>query len=646
MAIEKMLLVNVLGKLDTMDTAFERVCIDEDFHPESTLTFLEDSKGYASISQDNPYTPMLQALDELSKSHAPPLKLTPVTSPVKYDREGLGQFVDHVSDEFKTLDRQFRALKEDISMGETFIAQLSHFTGLNVRLDEVFSCEFIKVRFGRIPRDSYPKLQAYEDNPYVMFFPGSVDTTHYWGVYFCPREQVEEVDRIFSHLYFERLRVPGVNGTPEEGIERFQKKVATDRKRLSQLTQKIQTSWEKQHDKIEKAYSFLTYLSDAFDLRRYAAKHGALFHLIGWIPASKQEEFFHRFDDMEAVQVVFEPPDDAPRDVTPPIRLKNKWLARPFEMFVDMFGLPDYDEVDPTVFISITYCILFGIMFADVGQGILLFLVGLYMYKKQHMSIGPILVRTSIFSTLFGCIFGSVFGFETALDSIYASFGLSPFRVMEPENITLILLASIAIGCVLNMVAMVINIFSGLRRKRYADALFGPNGAAGLVFYASILAAGALLFATGLNLFSLPYILLLIVLPLLVMFFREPLGNLVGRKPKIFEDSVGEFISGNFFELFDFLLSYLSNTLSFLRVGAFVLVHAGMMKVVFVIAELFDPVGYTIAVVIGNGIVACLEALLVAIQVLRLEYYEMFSRFYSGNGKPFLSIRSRKTESQ
>ena len=161
MAIEKMLLVNVLGKLDTMDTAFERVCIDEDFHPESTLTFLEDSKGYASISQDNPYTPMLQALDELSKSHAPPLKLTPVTSPVKYDREGLGQFVDRVSDEFRTLDQQLHALKEDISMGETFIAQLSHFTGLNVRLDEVFSCEFIKVRFGRIPRDSYPKPVSY-----------------------------------------------------------------------------------------------------------------------------------------------------------------------------------------------------------------------------------------------------------------------------------------------------------------------------------------------------------------------------------------------------------------------------------------------------------------------------------------------------
>ncbi len=646
MAIEKMLLVHVLGKLDTMDAAFERVCIDEDFHPESTMTFLEDTKGYASVTQDNPYTPMLQALDELSKSHAPPLRLTPVTSPVKYDREGLRRFVDQVSEEFKALDRQYRALKEDISMEETFIAQLSHFTGLNVRLDEVFSCEFIKVRFGRIPRDSYPKLQAYEDNPYVMFFPGSVDATHYWGVYFCPREQAEEVDRIFSHLYFERLRVPGVNGTPEEGIERFQKKLAEDRKRLTNLINKIQASWKQEHEEIEKAYSFLTYLSDAFDLRRYAAKHGTLFHLIGWIPADKQDAFFHRFDELDAVEVVFEPPEEAPREVTPPIRLKNRWLSRPFEMFVDMFGLPDYDEIDPTTFISITYCILFGIMFADVGQGILLFIAGLFMYKKRQMAIGPILMRTSIFSVIFGFVFGSVFGFETTLDSLYASFGLSPFRVMEPDNITLILVASIAIGCLLNMVAMVLNIYSGLKRRRYADALFGPSGAAGLVFYGSLLAAGGLLFLTGSNLFSLPYVLLLIVLPLLLMFFREPLGNLVAGKPKIFEERVGEFISGNFFEVFDFLLSYLSNTLSFLRVGAFVLVHAGMMKVVFVIAELFSPVGYTIAVVIGNGIVACLEALLVAIQVLRLEYYEMFSRFYSGNGKPFLSIRSSKSQSQ
>ena len=86
-------------------------------------------------------------------------------------------------------------------------------------------------------------------------------------------------------------------------------------------------------------------------------------------------------------------------------------------------------------------------------------------------------------------------------------------------------------------------------------------------------------------------------------------------------------------------MSYVTNTMSFLRVGAFVLVHAGMMMVVFVLAETVGGVGYWPIVVFGNALVMVLEALLVAIQVLRLEYYEMFSRFYSGEGRPYEPVK-------
>ena len=135
------------------------------------------------------------------------------------------------------------------------------------------------------------------------------------------------------------------------------------------------------------------------------------------------------------------------------------------------------------------------------------------------------------------------------------------------------------------------------------------------------------------------YILLLIVLPLILMFLREPLGKLVARDPDWKpEDSIGDFILQNFFELFETLLSYLSNTMSFLRVGAFVLVHAGMMMAVFALADLFGPFGYTVTVVIGNGLVMVMEATLVAIQVMRLEFYEMFSRYYIGDGQVFTPL--------
>ena len=101
-----------------------------------------------------------------------------------------------------------------------------------------------------------------------------------------------------------------------------------------------------------------------------------------------------------------------------------------------------------------------------------------------------------------------------------------------------------------------------------------------------------------------------------------------------------DFILQNIFELLEYVLSYLSNTVSFLRVGAFVLVHAGMMMVVFSLAGESKNI---FVIILGNILVIALEGLLTGIQALRLEYYEMFSRFYNGDGKPFSPFTSKKT---
>ena len=103
-----------------------------------------------------------------------------------------------------------------------------------------------------------------------------------------------------------------------------------------------------------------------------------------------------------------------------------------------------------------------------------------------------------------------------------------------------------------------------------------------------------------------------------------------------------DYIMQNFFEVIEYILTYFSNTVSFLRVGAFVLVHAGMMMVFSSLAgDPYSP-GGIIAMIFGNILVIALEGLLTGIQVLRLEFYEMFSRFYEGDGKPFRSVGKRK----
>ena len=207
------------------------------------------------------------------------------------------------------------------------------------------------------------------------------------------------------------------------------------------------------------------------------------------------------------------------------------------------------------------------------------------------------------------------------------------------KKIVMILLAAVAIGISLVVVAMGLNIYSSFKQGDVGRALFGSSGCAGLVFYCSIIFGVAGQLVLGLQVFSLAYILCLIVLPYLLIFFGEPLGLLIAGEKDWQPESWGGYILEHAIESIEFLLEYVTNTVSFLRVGAFVLVHAGMMTVVFVLAQTAPAVAYWPVVVLGNVFVMVLEALLVAIQVLRLEYYEMFSRFYSGEGRPYEPVK-------
>ena len=210
-----------------------------------------------------------------------------------------------------------------------------------------------------------------------------------------------------------------------------------------------------------------------------------------------------------------------------------------------------------------------------------------------------------------------------------------PFKTIS--NINTVLYAAIGIGIVIIIISVLINMFMGFRTKDYTRALFSNSGLAGLVFYCALLflLLGGML---GIKAGGPAYIICLIVLPLVVMFLKEPLGELVQGRGFAIHESVGDFIASNFFECFEYLLGYATNTLSFVRVGGFVLSHAGMMSVVLALSSMAGNM-LPVVMVLGNLFVMALEGLLSGIQVLRLEFYEMFSRYYTGGGKPFTPVR-------
>ena len=515
--------------------------------------------------------------------------------------------------------------------------QVDHLQGITADFQQIFHCEHIKIRMGRLPADSFAKLPYYDDKPF-FFIHFSQEQEYYWGMYLVPAAYLDEVEEIFEELYFERTHIPDfVHGDAETASSELHKMVEEDKKAIEDCVKQSDEYMQLKTERLCKIFSRLKTQHDNFDLRNKAVIVNDKFHIVGFVPRKDSERFAGMFGDIESVAVSMQHADVNGK-IPPPIKMKDNRFTKPFSLFVEMYGLPSYNGINPTSFVAVTYMLLFGIMFGDFGQGVVLAIFGALMGKFKKWSMGPIISRVGISAAIFGLLFGSVFGYEELLDPVYEKLGISFLPIKVMENVAPILVATIAFGVLLIMISILINIVLGIKNKDYENALFSNNGIAGLVFFGSILGGlvGTLL---GVKVFSVPYVLLLIVLPLILMFMREPLACMVKGKKYKMEGGVVDFIAANFFEVFEFLLSYVSNSLSFVRVGGFAISHASMMLVVMALANGMSGAASPVMVVFGNVFVMGIEALLVCIQAMRLEFYELFSRFYSGDGVPFTPVK-------
>ena len=249
-----------------------------------------------------------------------------------------------------------------------------------------------------------------------------------------------------------------------------------------------------------------------------------------------------------------------------------------------------------------------------------------------------LMIPCGISSTIFGLVYGSLFGYEEALDPLYHALGMAGKPVSVMDSITGILMVAVYIGIVLVLAAMALNMYTHARHKEWGEFIFSPNGLVGVVTYlCGVDLASAYMGAVT----FMPQVVAIIglVVGLVLLLFAELLAPMVEGKPWQPAGGMGNYLMQSVFELLETVLSYLSNTISFLRVGAFVIVHASMMMVVFTLAGTPNNI---VVVILGNLVVICLEALLSAIQGIRLEFYEMFSRCYKGGGRKFVAFDLKK----
>lgn len=640
MAIAKMNLVNITSDQTRLNEVLLRFVELDCFHPEPAAKIAESVHGVTTLQEEDPYAELLTQLKDLEVN----LGLSLTSEFVKDQTCDLGEIKAYMN-ELQSKWEQILSVKSEldgvIQVNQDALTQVENIEGIDISLDDIFSCRYVNVRFGRLPLNSVDKLQYYSDRPFV-YHSLKEDSSYSWCMVLSTPKYEREVDNILSSLYFERIRIPDfVHDTPEKAKENLKAEIENDYRQLAEVEAEKEAFITGCTERLQQIKGKLLFLENTFEARKFVVGLGERFTITGFAASEDITKIQAVFADLSDVEIAARPAHSDNR-FNPPTKLKNNWFARPFSMFVEMYGLPNYEDIDPTPFVAFTYTLLFGIMFGDVGQGLVLILVGYLAAKLKGMKLGEIGVRIGISSTLFGFVYGSVFGDEHMLDPLYQSlFHLEekPIEVMGSNFIMPLLICAIAIGAVLILCSMSINMYIQIKHKNWGELLLSQNGVAGIVFYTAFLGGAAAQFGFGAAVFSKLYVLALIVLPLLLIFLKEPIEHKLKGKA-MFPDGFGGFFTQSFFELFEVCLSFITNTISYLRVGGFVLSHAGMMLVVTLLMEMVSGAGSIAVAIFGNLFVMCLEGMIVGIQVLRLEFYEMFSRYFTGDGIAFQSLKN------
>lgn len=633
--IEKMKFLSITGPKADIDRVTSQYLSKYEIQLENALSELKTVPNLRPFTEANPYKGELQTARELMESFQGSLAEEARAISIEKALET----VHTLDQEMKELTGKKEELQAECQQLKSSMDNIIPFADLNYDVSSILHFRHVKFRFGRIPHEYYDKFMNYiYDTVDTVIHKCQEDAQYVWVVYFVPEVLCDKIDAIYASMHFERFFLPDeYEGTPDEASHVLEAKIEEAESQIKEIENRIAASIDSRKDDLASAYQALAAYATGFDIRKMAAltkqEDHTFYILCGWMSEHDAKAFQKELEN-DADTFCFVEEDHTNIISGPPTKLKNPKLFRPFEMFIQMYGIPAYNEMDPTILLGLTYSFLFGFMFGDVGQGLCLLVGGYLLYRAKKMSLAAIISCCGFCSTIFGFLFGSVFGFENIIEPLWLRPKEAMMQLPFIGNLNTVFVVAIALGMGIVLLTMVLNVINSLRSHNTEKAYFDTNGIAGIVFYAAITVT-VFLYMSGHALPATVVLVIMFVLPLLAIFFKEPLTALVEKKAKVLPEGTGMFIVQGFFELFEVLLSYFSNTLSFVRVGAFAVSHAAMMEVVLMLAGAEAGSPNWLVVILGNLFVCGMEGLIVGIQVLRLEYYELFSRFYSGNGRAF-----------
>ena len=629
MAVEKMKLLSITGKDTDLEKFLAKNIINLDIQIEDAKKVYKKGWKLEYFSYDYTVKEYIKKcekiLDELQIEKDDDYWNYNIINSVSEIKEK----IDNINNQYTEYINKIVDLEKENELMQKNYDIIKNLVSVDSKIENLYNLKYMKFRYGTVPTKNLEEINRKIDNTDAIYFELKREEEYTWILYLTTEEFLGKVDSFFNVQDFERIWLPKeASGTPEEFINQIEKNIKENLTKIDKEKEELRNLRIDAKEILIGAYKQLLLYENVNILKKYIVHdQNGTFYIVLWVSKDNVENIKSILSNYKNVDYdIFD--DD--EDIQAPTKLKNIKIFRPFETLIKMYGVPNSKEIDPTGLVAITAFIMFGFMFGDVGHGLVIFILGLILAKRKA-SLGPVLAIGGISSIIFGVLYGSVFGKEDII---------KPIIISQMDNIQTMLISGIAVGSIFILIAMIFNIINGIKNKDLQKCLFDKNGISGFLLYGLILADVAVYFLKGQMLIPINVIVIVSIILILLILFGDTISSKLEKKKEQAKTPMVEKI----FEIIEMTLSFASNTISFLRLAAFAINHVGLCMAVYLLADMSSGVGNIAIAIIGNIVVIALEGLIVGIQVLRLEYYELFSRFYEGNGREFKSIKKQIQE--
>jgi V/A-type H+-transporting ATPase subunit I len=543
----------------------------------------------------------------------------------------LKEKISRLCDEYMASADEIKKMNESIARLDS-LNYFKKLADLEIDFRQLLDLKHFTVKLGYLEHDRAKKISMNYENIKAMVLHVGADRDLELYLIISPKSMDLEMERIFRSVSFKELKIDrDYLGTPESITRQVNEDKCSLERRLVQLKEKSGREIIEGHATIDALYSKLKMEEYIDKIRRKAAETKNFAYLSAWIPENEKREFETIFSKFEQVNVSLKSPEEVSSHILVPTKLQNNRFFQPFELLVNMYGVPSHDEIDPTIFFGIAYIFLFGAMFGDFGQGFVIVLAGIFLKKRIDRNFSGILTRIGMGSMIFGILYDSFFGYENVISKVMPL----PYFLRPMENINLVLILAVVVGVILLVISYIYSIVNKLKGGNLEEGLFGKNGINGAVLFLMIIwiAYGVV---SGQGTVPLAIPAGVIALNVMLLLVKQPLTNKILGIDPLFEAAKSTYFVESGFNIVEIFLSIVSNCISFVRVGAFALNHVGLFLAFHTMASIVGGLAGNLTMfVIGNLVILCLEGLIVFIQGLRLFYYELFSKYYTGEGVLF-----------